>query len=65
MVRSGNEDVPRQVQVSTSGKRSEVTKLNDGAALRVDGPVEKTYYMVDGNHYVQAYARILVRRRQA
>ena len=54
---------PPQVQVSASGKRSEVTKLNDGPALRVDGPVEKTHYIVDGNHYVQAYARILVRKR--
>ena len=50
-----------QVQVSMSGKRSEVTKLNDGAALQIDGPIEKTHYMVDGKHYVQAYARILIR----
>ncbi len=54
---------PRQVQVSASGKRSEVTKLNDGAALKIDGPVEKTYYLVDGDHYVQKFARILVRNR--
>ena len=54
---------PRQVQVSASGKRSDVTKLNDGPALRVEGPVEKTHYMVGGNHYVQAYARILIRRK--
>ena len=55
---------PPQIQVSASGQRSKVTKLNDGAALRVNGPVEKTYYVVDGNHYVQTYARILIRRRQ-
>ena len=54
---------PPQVQVSASGKRSEVTKLNDGPALRIDGPVGKTHYMVDGNHYTQAYARILIRKR--
>ena len=54
---------PPQVQISQSGKRSEVTKLNDGPALRVDGPVEKTHYMVGGNHYIQKYARILIRRK--
>lgn len=54
---------PPQVQVSASGERSEVTKLNDGAALPVDGPVAKTHYVVDGNHYVQVYARILIRKR--
>ena len=52
---------PPQVQVSTYGKRSEVTKLNDGATLQIDGPIGKTHYIVDGNHYVQAYARILIR----
>ena len=52
---------PPQIQVSTSGRRSEVTKLNDGATLQIDGPIGKTYYMVDGNHYMQKYARILIR----
>ncbi len=55
---------PKQVQVSTSGKRSEVTKLNDGAALRIDGPIAKNHYIVGGNYYQQAYARILIRNRK-
>ena len=55
---------PQQVQVDTSGKRSEVTKLNDGAALRIPNPVPKTYYIVDGAYYVQAYARILIQNKR-
>ena len=54
---------PKQVQVSISGKRSEVTKLNDGAALLIDGPIDQTYYIVDGRCYRQAYARILIRNK--
>lgn len=61
--RAATKKYPPQVQVSASGQRSEVTKLNDGAALRIGGPIPKTHYMVDGNHYEQVYARILVRRR--
>ena len=55
---------PQQVQVDASGKRREVMKLNDGATLQVNGPIGKTHYIVDGNYYVQAYARILVRNRK-
>lgn len=54
---------PRQIQVSSSGKRTNVTKLNDGATLHIDGPIDKTYYMVEGNHYMQKYARILIRNK--
>ena len=54
---------PPQVQISTSGKQIGVTKLNDGATLQIDGPVEKTHYTVGGNRYVQVYARILIRNR--
>lgn len=57
---------PTQIQVSTNGKRSEVTKLNDGAALKLDKPpVGKTYYELDGSYYIQLYARILIRRKGA
>lgn len=56
---------PQQIQVSANGSRSTVTKLNDGPALKVDKPpVGKTYYEVDGETYVQLYARILIRRRE-
>ena len=54
---------PKQVQVGAGGKRSDVTKLNDGAALQVDGPVDKTHYIVDGKYYVQTFPRILICRK--
>lgn len=53
-----------QVQVSATGVRSSVSKLNDGPALKVAvPPVGKTYYEVDGGIYVQLYARVLIRRK--
>lgn len=56
----------KQVQVSSGGKRSVVTKLNDGPAVLVDEPPQgKTYYEVDGQLYIQLYARILIRRKGA
>lgn len=55
---------PRQVQVNSKGVRSAVTKLNDGPALKVDkAPVGKTWYEVDGDKFVQVYARILIRQK--
>lgn len=55
---------PRQVQVSANGDRTEVTKLNDGAALKVDSPpASKTYYMVGDDYFTQTYPRLLIRRR--
>ena len=56
---------PKQIQVDANGKRSEVTKLNDGAVLKLQEPPKgKTYYLVDGIPYVQLYPRIIIRRRQ-
>jgi hypothetical protein len=56
---------PRQVQVSADGQRSLVTKLNDGPALKLETPPGgKTYYEVNGEFYVQLYARILIRRKE-
>ena len=53
-----------QVQVDTTGKRSNVTKLNDGAAIKVDRPpTDGTYYIVDGEYYIQQYKRIFIRHR--
>ena len=55
---------PAQVQVGVDGKRSDVTKLNDGAALKLDSPPQgKTYYIVDDDFFIQVYARILIRRK--
>ncbi|MCB0104220.1 MAG: adenine-specific methyltransferase EcoRI family protein [Anaerolineales bacterium] len=54
-----------QVQVDRTGKRSNVSKLNDGAAIKVDGPPsDRTYYIVDGEHYIQQYKRIFIRHRR-
>ena len=39
---------PPQIQVSANGRRSNVTKLNDGVTLKLDSPPQgKTYYMVE------------------
>jgi hypothetical protein len=57
---------PKQTQVSARGFRSQVTKLNDGPVIKVgEPPVGKTYYEVDGELFVQLYARILIRRKGA
>jgi len=56
---------PTQVQVDKSGKRSSVTKLNDGAAIKVqEPPINQTYYIVDGEYYIQQYKRIFIRHRK-
>ena len=56
---------PNQIQVNANGKRSQgmVSKLNDGAAIKMDSPpLNKTYYIVDDAYYTQAYVRILIKR---
>lgn len=56
---------PPQIQIGPDGSRSEVTKLNDGAAIKVDvPPAGKTYYEVGGDYFIQTYPRILIRRRR-
>ena len=55
---------PRQTQVDRSGRKSEVTKLNDAPALKVGvRPKDATYYIVDGEYFVATYARILIRKK--
>ncbi|CAN5609823.1 adenine-specific methyltransferase EcoRI family protein [soil metagenome] len=54
---------PAQTQVSANGQVSTVSKLNDGAVVKVDSqPVGKTHYIIDGEYYLQKYARLLIRR---
>lgn len=54
----------RQVQIDKNGKRSLVTKLNDGAAIKVnEPPANKTYYEVGGEMFVKTYARVLIRNK--
>ncbi len=55
---------PPQIQVNSNGKRSEVTKLNDGATLKlVSPPTGQTYYVVDDCYFIQVYARVLIKHR--
>lgn len=57
---------PTQVQVDADGRRSNVSKLNDGPVLKVEKPpAAKTYYEIDGEYFVQLYARILIRRKSS
>lgn len=57
---------PTQIQVSADGRTSEVSKLNDGAALKVDPPPKgKTYYKVGEDCFIQTYPRMLIRRKKA
>lgn len=54
-----------QVQIDSNGKRLFVTKLNDGPAIKLmRKPSNETYYEVDGDNFIQTYARILIRHRR-
>lgn len=54
---------PTQTQVSKTGTRSQVGKLNDGTAIKVNGAPDSTHYEVDGELFIQTYPRILIRHR--
>lgn len=58
-------EYPKQVQISKNGKRSNVTKLNDGAAIEVE-EVEsgKIYYEVGDKKYIAVYPRVLLKYRK-
>lgn len=54
-----------QTQIDKKGNRTTVSKLNDGPSLKVSTPPKnKTYYEVDGERFIQAYARILIRNKE-
>ncbi len=56
---------PPQIQVNSDGKKSDVTKLNDGATLKLDlPPLGETHYMVGDGYYVQLYARVLIKHKK-
>ena len=56
---------PEQIEVNKKGEQKRVTKLNDGATLKLDAPpTGETHYIVGGNVYIQLYARILIRHRK-
>ncbi|SDD18480.1 Adenine-specific methyltransferase EcoRI [Algoriphagus faecimaris] len=63
---SANKIYPPQIQVSSNGKRSEVTKLNDGATLKVkEIPIGQTYYIVNEDAFIQVYARVLLKHKKS
>lgn len=56
---------PKQKQVSKTGKKTNVSKLNDGAAIIVEEPPQgEIYYIVGNTYYVQTSPRILIRKKQ-
>jgi len=55
---------PQQIQISSSGEHSLVSKLNDGVVMKVDKPpVGKTYYKVGEEIFVQLYPRVIIKRK--
>lgn len=61
---AANKIYPNQTQVGKDGKKTTVSKLNDGATLKQKTPPkDQTYYVVDGNYYIQQYPRILIKRK--
>lgn len=54
-----------QIQIDGNGKRTMVSKLNDGPALKIDTVPAgtKTFYEVDGKRFIQTYARVFIKRR--
>jgi hypothetical protein len=59
-----NKRYPQQTQISANGVESLVTKLNDGAVIKVDTPpAGDTYYRVGADCYIQTYPRVIVKRK--
>ena len=57
-----NKVYPEQTQVDKHGKKSRVTKLNDGATIELsEVPDGDTYYIVNDKMYQQVYARVLIK----
>lgn len=56
---------PPQIQVSSDGSESEVTKLNDAPAIEISEAPAITHYKVDGKLYKSTYKRLFIRHRAA
>lgn len=55
---------PAQLQIDKKGNKSNVKKLNDVCALRVERPPSgQTYYAVNGEYFVAPYKRLFIRHR--
>lgn len=60
-----NKIYPQQIQVSSNGKQSAVTKLNDGATIKLASPpANQTYYIVGDDYFIQVYARVLIKHKK-
>ena len=60
-----NKIYPEQIQVDKHGKKSRVTKLNDGATIELsEVPEGDTYYIVNEKMYQQLYARVLIKPKE-
>ena len=60
-----NKTYSEQIQIDKNGKQSKVSKLNDGAAIKLSEiPENQTYYIVSNEMFIQVYARILIRKKQ-
>ncbi|MCQ2164838.1 MAG: adenine-specific methyltransferase EcoRI family protein [Bacteroidales bacterium] len=56
---------PEQTQIDVNGRRSSVTKLNDGPVIKIETPpTDKTYYQVGDEFFIQLFNRILIRKKQ-
>lgn len=56
---------PVQTQISKDGRKSLVTKLNDGPAIRLgEPPINQTHYTIGSAIYIQLYARVLIKHRK-
>ena len=63
---AANKVYPNQVQVDANGKTSVVSKLNDGATIKLKEPPKgETYYIVNDEFYQQVYARVLIKNKGA
>ena len=58
-----NKRYPKQIQVGKNGKEKLVTKLNDGAVIKLQSIPDDTYYKVNNEIFIQLYARILIRKK--
>ena len=62
---AANKKYGDQIQVDKNGAKSNVSKLNDGAVLKISNPpAGKTYYIVGDESFIQTFPRILIRRRK-
>lgn len=60
-----NKIYPPQIQVNSNGKQSVVTKLNDGATIKLASPpANQTHYIVGDDYFIQVYARVLIKHKK-